>query len=413
MEKLNIIFKNARITKGYSLRKLADLTGINYQQINRFENGKDKLSKDNLIKIQKALEIDLDQINLVNDKINELFHLFYQDLYYESIDLKAYEEQLKRTTNEFTEDNQKKYVMEYIIFVMKEEYEDCQALERFIDALVFENKDIEAIYLDYKGSRLFMQDEHEKAIEAFQSALQISDNKQIKSMIFFHSSFVYKDLNNYDLANKYISNAKDIFYENSNYSRLLSCDIIIASIYYRTRNFEAAELKYFSCVKTAEMLNKDKKDIALIYRNLSWIMIRLNSYKKSLYYLEKSKQLDTNNELMKLYYIWNYYKLKDYKTALKIADEQNMVNKEYAMILKLFIELIVLEENRPTLKIINHAIKVYEYAVKSNDVDLILFYIDIVIDLLERKGDYGRMSAYQSKKINLLENINMLHNSTN
>lgn len=108
------------------------------------------------------------------------------------------------------------------------------------------------------------------------------------------------------------------------------------------------------------MLNKDKKDIALIYRNLSWIMIRLNSYKKSLYYLEKSKQLDTNNELMKLYYIWNYYKLKDYKTALKIADEQNMVNKEYAMILKLFIELIVLEENRPTLKIINHAIKVYE-----------------------------------------------------
>lgn len=80
MEKLNIIFKNARITKGYSLRKLADLTGINYQQINRFENGKDKLSKDNLIKIQKALEIDLDQINLVNDKINELFHLFYQDL---------------------------------------------------------------------------------------------------------------------------------------------------------------------------------------------------------------------------------------------------------------------------------------------------------------------------------------------
>ena len=55
--------KKLRESKGISQYRLAELTGINRSTINRYENGSiQKISFDNLLKICKALEIDIKEI---------------------------------------------------------------------------------------------------------------------------------------------------------------------------------------------------------------------------------------------------------------------------------------------------------------------------------------------------------------
>ena len=55
--------KKLRESKCISQYRLAELTGINRSTINRYENGSiQKISFDNLMKICKALDIDIKEI---------------------------------------------------------------------------------------------------------------------------------------------------------------------------------------------------------------------------------------------------------------------------------------------------------------------------------------------------------------
>lgn len=81
------------------------------------------------------------------------------------------------------------------------------------------------------------------------------------------------------------------------------------------------------------------------------------------------------------------------------------LNKELKMLWKLYHQLIHQYNKVPNNKLLNQAIKVYDYYEKEDDLDLMLFYIDIVIELYERKEDYKAAFLYQKVKIKLLENI--------
>lgn len=60
---IGIKIKEARENKGMSQYRLAEITGINRSTIKRYEdNHIKKISLDNLIKICKALEIDVKEI---------------------------------------------------------------------------------------------------------------------------------------------------------------------------------------------------------------------------------------------------------------------------------------------------------------------------------------------------------------
>lgn len=80
------------------------------------------------------------------------------------------------------------------------------------------------------------------------------------------------------------------------------------------------------------------------------------------------------------------------------------------MVLELFENLSYLENRKSTNKIIDYAIKAYKYHKKTNDIDLSLFYLDIVIELLERKNDIEALNLYLKEKIILLENKSLLRN---
>lgn len=80
------------------------------------------------------------------------------------------------------------------------------------------------------------------------------------------------------------------------------------------------------------------------------------------------------------------------------------LNREMKMILKLFDMLVLQYEKVPSDSLIQQAVKVYDYFVEKDDLDLMIFYLNIVIDLCKAKEDYQQAFFYQEKKLFLIEN---------
>lgn len=69
--KLGIQVKRARVKRGFTQAKLAEMTGYSVQHISHIETGNTKLSVELLVELANALEVSLDQLlenSLKNNK---------------------------------------------------------------------------------------------------------------------------------------------------------------------------------------------------------------------------------------------------------------------------------------------------------------------------------------------------------
>ncbi len=62
-KELGLQIQHKRKRMNISTKELSDLTGISYVQILRYENGKQNIPSEKLLKIFEILEIDLDILN--------------------------------------------------------------------------------------------------------------------------------------------------------------------------------------------------------------------------------------------------------------------------------------------------------------------------------------------------------------
>lgn len=265
---------------------------------------------------------------------------------------------------------------------------------------------IYVIYTDYKGCRLFLSDKHQEALELYKKLLGFNYIDKVDSMIQFHFGLVCKDLNRYNDALNALRKAKYLYEKMGNVRRMFGCDLLIASVELRMKDYYNAEIDYNNCVSFGKVIGIEESEIAKVYRNLVWLMIKKKDYDKALDYLEKARLLDNCHPLVNRYEIWINYKKKNYNLALNEIMHCKTINldSEFRMLLNFFEQLCYLEDNKPSNRLINESIKVYKFFRKKNDIDLALFYIDIVIELLNRKSDEKTLNFYLNEKIVLLEN---------
>lgn len=87
-----IKYKNIRIAKGYTYRTLAQKTGINYQQIRRFENGEAELNEEQLKCLETVLDVDHYEKGFISENTLNLFYVFYDALIFDRKELEEYEQ---------------------------------------------------------------------------------------------------------------------------------------------------------------------------------------------------------------------------------------------------------------------------------------------------------------------------------
>lgn len=397
--------RNMRVAKGLSLRALAKLTGINYQHIRRFEIGEADLNEYQLKQLDKVLDLNNYNNDVSYQQAIELFEKFYIEVVYDTVDLAYYKHRIPEvyiTINEHLV----YLVMKYIIYIQENYVEGCLKIENIISQYEISNLFIYSAYMDYMGMRLFTCDQHEEALKIYKSLLKSNCEKTELGIIKYHLGFIYKDLNYFNEAMEVLLSAKEIFMDTANLKRLFGCMMLIASVELRKRNYKNAEYYYISCINLGKTLDIDKNEIAKVYRNLSWLMIRKKVYDKAQKYLEEANEFGNTHILSRLYNIWINYKLENYSEALRDITKSRYIKNEQriVLVLDLFESLCYLENKIPSNKIISQAIKVYDFHRKTNDIDLSLFYLDILINLLERKKANDCLIIYLKEKIILLEN---------
>lgn len=405
-KQLYIVRKKMNLT----LRELDELSGVKFVRIGRFENNMEKPSPEIVAKLEKALNVNFEEIACISGDIKNLYNKFVDSLLYDVNDLEKYIEMINVNKDVYLSNVHFPVIMliNYVIDVLRNNLVNIDKTEKELERLLEPKSDYLQLYYEYKGLRYYIQELKDKAVDVLDSALTISNNPKQNTMIYYHISMVNMSRNKYIEALKYAELAKRGFVEFASFKRILYTDGQIGSVYSQMRRFDLAIEKYKTCLVSCETLDLLACKKALFLRNLSWIYIKSGNYVKPMEYLEEAEKLDPDSIHLKMYKIWCNYKMGKYNTARSLIEEYNELRtvKSHKKRYKLFSELVYNAGKKPTIILIELAIDTYNEFAAKQDYELMNFYIDIVIDLLKQRDDDKMLIQYLEMKIKINDEIN-------
>lgn len=401
------IEKDLRMIRKYrnlTLRELGEKTGIQHGRLCKFESGNEVPTDENFKKIEKALNVNLKEYFEISSQIDQLFNEFLDSLFYYDNNYEYYKSKISagKKANIINYELGKAQLIEYIIFVLEKDFEQAKLIED--DLLEYFSRDFscESILYQYKGLMYRMEKRYNDAILCFERAKSESKNEKNEAMLYLHSSIAYKRTGIIAKAMQYIKSALNIFSEYGSVNRLTFCLVEYALLLKATHQYDLAMSYFKRALRAMEVINCSNDLFARVYRNMCWTMILVENYQAALEYLEEAKSYDSKHSFTALYGIWCHYKLKNYEEAEKIIINNTHLIKdaEYADIYKLFDMLVKCRESIPRNSLINHAANIVNDMKDVEDYERVNFYIDIVLDLLNRNGNELREKKYLKMKIN-------------
>lgn len=408
-EEIRYLIRLVRKERKISQKELGQMTGISHQIISRYEKGAEIPTEEKLQLILSMLEIDYNKIELFKEEIDDLFDRFLEDLFFRKENFKIYLNKIKSNMAHYRHSFNyfKIRIIEFVCAVLTNNFDEIDKTISNIERLDVDDPKVLQIYYEYKGYYLLKRKRTKEGLEYLEEAkLQRYDEKAI-AMIHYHMSFAY----NYEWLRKtdaeYLIDAKNIFQKYYSLKRVSDCEMILGNYYSTYRNFRKAMQSYKNRLNLLELEKNDKEDLMNTYSTIAYVYIEQKQYKKALEATDKICEYGRIEARDHLYYIWCYYKLGEMSNANSWIVKMNRLNLdcELKMLWNLYEMLVAQYDKMPSDRLIEKAIKVYEYYKNQEDLDLSLFYVDIVIELLEKRSEYKRGFSYQKEKIFLLENI--------
>ena len=278
----NIIRLN-RVNQNMSLSEFADVVGINPAQLSKIERGIENASDDLFSYIFEALDIDYDELLEKNNFIHDLFLEFY-DAYFHAEE----NAELKRILNEINTISFNYVLVESllanVIFNLSYEINLDIALKGLkLLSTVIENIPLVYRTLFYQYSALYYDEKGmlEQALHCMNIALEISTNKKITAMIYYHLGPVYRRNHKILQAFQVLTNAKNLFLENGNYMRGCYTDLAIANVYSSNGELDEALELYGKCLENYKRLKMPKEEISVIFFNMVFVNVLKENYRQS------------------------------------------------------------------------------------------------------------------------------------
>lgn len=409
MDNIGKRIKTIRISQNLTLKELAELSGVGFARISKFERGIENPGPNILKNLEQALGVTFDKNEVTIKEIDDLFTRFLESLFYQDIAIDYF--------TSIIDTNHKRYLvspnyckillMKYILLVLKDNKDQTVIIEEILDEIIIHKTKEEQLYLEYKGINKLDQFDYNEGINYLKDSLCINKDEKINAMVYYHLSMYYKVMNMLEDANEYGSRARVIFSNLGSFRRVISCDILLASVYIRRGNYKLALKILNTCLNTVRFIDCDNTIRALILRNKSWVLILDKKYAEALIILDEADRFQSNHSNVAMYRIWCYYCLKKYNQAQQLISSNHKLNSDpyYSSRFKLLKELVYLAEAKPTKAIIKMAKSVYTEFCKKKRYDLIEFYLNIVIDLYKRSEDLENQVFYLEEKIKFLEII--------
>lgn len=229
-------------------------------------------------------------------------------------------------------------------------------------------------------------------------------------MIAYHLAMVYKDTHQLTLAIRCLSFAKSVFSKYSSYRRAILTDIELAGAYGIINLTEEAIAIYKSVLIATNYLDIGEDGRRKAVRNLSWVYLRAGRYAEGWENLQSEFAYSSISELTVLYSVWFNYKLKNYKEAEKLISVNRKLMSESSLHdeFELVYSLVYLRDGVANKQILDQAIRLFEKMQVSVDSGTILFYLDIVIDILRARRNDTELIKYMDIKISLQSGRNIV-----
>lgn len=398
MNELGNKIKLWRNYRHLTLEQLNALTGIHYARLSKFERGVEIPNQQMLERIEIALDVRFDDLKIVDEEIEALIFDFIDTLFYMRMNFDYFIDIIneKREVYMINQNYYKINLIEYIISVLKSEIEVSNKLEKTLNSTVEPNTLYQQLYLEYKAVKMHSLRHFNEAFVYAEKALSISNYNKNTAMINFHYSLLHHDCGQYEDVRKYLMQAKQMFLEGCSYKRAINCDIQMANIYTRIGCYKKAIELQIACLEVFHYMEVNDSMRALTLRNTAWVHILMTEYEKSLKILDEAEILEPKNGNLILYKIWCYYSLGRYDDARKIIDDNQYLHDVsiYKDRFKLFEYLVINGNQKPSKKLINKAKEVYENLAEKEVYENMYFYLDILIDLLDRADDKDELIHY-------------------
>ena len=399
----------SRKRKGVSQKKLGEMTGISHQIISRYEKGAEVPTEEKLQLILCVLGIEYEKINDYKREIEKIFNKFFDETFYRKANYLKYLDIIKKSKEKFSQtyNYYKIEIIELVCNILINDFEDIETKFSNIEKLDIDDLEALQIYNEYKGYYYLKRKNTKEGLEYLEKAKLMRFHEKTIAMIHYHMSFAY----NYEWLRKtdaeYLLDAKNVFQKYYSLKRVSDCEMILGNYYSTFRNFQKASICYENRLRLLEVLGENKINQAKTISTIAYIYIQQKQYDKALKELDKAIVLNQKYIRIHLDYIWCYYKLGDINNANRwiVKMDHFQLDRELKMLWNLYEMIVAQYDKIPNDRLIEKAIKVYKYYKNQEDLDLSIFYIDIVIELLEKRKDYEKGFFYQKEKIFLLENV--------
>lgn len=397
--------RSIRNYRSLTLRELGEKTGIPYSRLGKFECGKEMPTDETILKIGKILNVDFNKYFNISKEIDVLFNEFLDSLFYhdQSIDL------FKAKISRGREESDVNYVfgkvqlIEYIISVLNHEFDKARSMESELFEYFKEDYECKALLYQYKAI-IFQDEKHfAEAIPYFEKAESLMINRKSKAMLFLHSSVAYKNVGNVAKSMRCIEMAHHIFAEYGSLRRVAFCFVEYGLLLKANYQFEKAITQFNIALRSLEMIECPESLFAKVYRNMCWTMILAKDYKAALEYLDEAIEIEPKHGFTVLYAIWCNYKLENYEEAERRINENTHLksNERFGSFYEMFDLMVKCQDGIPSIKLINAAAQIIENFMNGEDYERINFYLDIILDLLNRSGREMDKIKYLEMKVNL------------
>lgn len=396
-DKIGYQIRNCRKYKGLSLKNLSEATGISFVRLSKFERGAEKPTIQNINKIENILSVKFSESESINEEIDELMIQFKESVFYLNMDYNHYLEQIENYRHRYIVGSNyyKVNLIEYIIHVLNNN-DNLEKLEIDIESVIKNDSISSQLYYEYKAIRKHSIIKYSEAIELLENVLIISNDEKSMGMIYYHLGIVMHSCEKYFEAYDYLTKAKYIFDKYYSYLRSAKCDLQISNTYIRLGRYDLALAKQNEWLKILRDSKEERKMKAILLRNMSWVYILMKDYENSLKIIKESEVYQPKNGNLILYKVWCYYKLENYDRAYKILSENKQLEKNKSFRDKyILFSCLVKDRNMcPSNKTIDQAKKVYEKKYADKKYGVMYFYLDLLINLLEKKNDTKELIYY-------------------
>ncbi len=395
-----------------SLRDLSALTGISFMRLGKYERGEEIPTQNSISCIEKALNCNFEELDRISKENDKLFHEFFDSLFYHTQNLDYFKKKIEISKNEIDPKqenvdfkNAKIILMEYILHVIEFKLDKTEETEDYLLDYFKNEAKCNAILHDYIGLKFRIKKDFKNAIIWQEKALKITTNEKVIAMVHFHLSGSYKGMRKLLQAASSLEKASMLFSKHASYRRANYCLAEFALILKADGQYDLAIETYKKSMIGAEQL-EDTDFIAVDYRNMCWIMILAKRYEEALEYLEEATMKEPKHPFAILYGIWCNYKLERYDEAKQIIDENHQLeeNKTFSNFYDLFVKLLKCGKGVPSQTCLNSAVKIVKSLNHNEEYERCIFYIDILLDLLDRCGNETEKIKYMKMKIDLLGN---------